>query len=148
MGETEKAFGILAVSESGVAAVEFSLIAPILIASVLTMADLGFAIHERFEIDQVLRNGAQRAVTDPGAAKVAAVLKLVDATSEGQSSTDFTVNRFCACADTPGTETTCSTTCAGDNPTSIFYSLTGTKSFSGFLLPVQTVKRASVVQVR
>lgn len=148
MADTGRALRIWARSEAGVAAVEFSLIAPILIAAVLTMADLGFAIHERSEIDQALRNGAQRAITDPGEAKVAAVLNLVDATGTGRDTTVFTVNRFCACAETPGTEATCSTTCSGNNPTSIFYSLTGTREFSGFLLPAQTLSRNSIIQVR
>lgn len=134
--------------EAGVAAVEFALIAPMLIAAVLTMADLGFAIHERAEIDQALRNGAQQAVTDPGTDEVATVLNLVDATGAGRDTTIFTVSRFCACAETPEIQTICSTTCAGDNPTSIFYSLTGTREFSGFLLPAVTLDRNSIVQVR
>lgn len=143
-----KAFRDWARCEAGVAAVEFALIAPILIAAVLTMSDLGFAIHERSEIDQALRNGAQHAISDPGESKVAAVLNLVDPTGAGRDSTTFVVDRFCACSETPDTQTQCSTTCAGDTPTSIFYNLTGTREFSGFLLPAVTLNRSSLVQVR
>lgn len=148
MAKGSKAFRVWATCECGVAAVEFALIAPILIAAVLTMSDLGFAIHERSEIDQALRNGAQHAISDPGEAKVAAVLALVDPTGAGRDSTVFTVDRFCSCKETPDTQTLCSTTCAGDMPTSIFYSLTGTREFSGFLLPAVTLNRSSLVQVR
>lgn len=148
MARCSRIFRVWARGESGVAAVEFALIAPILIAAVLTMSDLGFAIHERAEIDQALRNGAQYAISDPGVSDVAAVLDLVDKTGAGRDSTVFAVSRFCACNETPDIQTMCSTTCAGDKPTSIFYSLTGTREFSGFLLPAVTLNRSSLVQVR
>lgn len=148
MAEFGKAFRAWAGCQAGVAAVEFALIAPILIASVLTMADLGFAIHERAEMDQALRNGAQRAVTDPGEADVATLLSLVDATGAGRDITTFVVNRYCACSETPETEATCSTTCADENPTAIYYSLSGTREFSGFLLPAITISRSNLIRVR
>ena len=148
MARCGKVLRAWATCEAGVAAVEFALIAPILIAAVLTMSDLGVAIHERSEIDQALRNGAQHAISDPGEAKVAAVLALVDPTGAGRDSTVFAVDRFCACSETTATQTLCSTTCAGDTPTSIFYNLTGTREFSGFLLPAVTLNRSSLVQVR
>lgn len=148
MSDVARAFRTWARSQAGVAAVEFALVAPILIAAVLTMADLGFAIHERAEMDQAIRNGAQRAMTDPGESDVASVLSLVDATGAGQDTTTFLVDRYCACSETPETETTCSTTCADEDPTSIFYNLTGTREFSGFLLPAITISRSSLVQVR
>ncbi len=148
MARSRNVFRAFANCQAGVAAVEFALIAPILIAAVLTMSDLGFAIHERSEIDQALRNGAQHAISDPGESAVASVLGLVDPTGAGRDLTVFVVERFCACNETPDTQTLCSTTCAGDTPTSIFYSLTGTREFSGFLLPAVTLNRSSLVQVR
>ena len=134
--------------QRGVAAVEMGLVAPVLMLAVVAMSDLGFAIHERLEIDQALRNGAQKAITDPGETAVAAVLALIEPTGAGLSSTSFTVNRYCACADTPTTEATCSTTCDDDKPTSIFYELTGTRAFTGFLLSTETITRTSVIQAR
>lgn len=148
MAKHDRTYETLANGESGVAAVEFALIAPILIAAVLTMSDLGFAIHERSEIDQALRNGAQHAISDPGETEVEALLNLVDPTGAGRDQTAFTVTRFCACDETPDIQTLCSTTCAGDKPTSIFYNLIGTREFSGFLLPAVTLNRSSLVQVR
>ena len=134
--------------EYGVAAVEMGLVAPVLMLAVVTMSDLGFAIHERLEIDQALRNGAQRAITDPGETAVAAVLTLIEPTGAGMSSTTFTVDRYCACAETPTSEATCSTTCADNKPTSIFYELTGRREFTGFLMSTETITRTSVIQVR
>lgn len=132
----------------GAAAVEFALIAPILVFAVLSMADLGFAIHERAEIDQALRNGAELAQSDPGTAAVGALLAEVDPTSAFRAATTFGVDRFCACPEAPETEVGCFDDCENERPTEIFYRLTGTRPFSGFFLPDQTLERSSVVQVR
>lgn len=45
----------------GIAAVEFALLAPVLILLVLGIADLGLLIHERAQLSQVLTAGAQYA---------------------------------------------------------------------------------------
>lgn len=132
----------------GAAAVEFAIIAPVLVLSVLAMADLGFAIHERAEIDQALRNGAELAQRDAGEGAVAALLGEVDATGAGQAATTFAVTRFCACAETPATATDCFADCADDRPTSIYYRLIGTRPYAGLFLPARTLERSSVVQIR
>lgn len=148
---TRKALGLsnFLNNESGVAAVEFAFIAPILIMAVLSMADIGFAIHERAEIDQALRNGAQSALSDPGVPTVQAVLAAVDATGAGRDTTVFSVNRICACPESSDTAApSCFTSCSGNRPTSIYYELAGTRNFSGFLFPDQVLLRTNTVQIR
>lgn len=135
-------------NDSGVAAVEFALIAPILIGAVLSMADIGLAIHERAEMDQALRNGAERAIYDPGVLEVEAVLAAVDESGAGRDDTVFSVNRFCACPESSGTATSCFTSCSNDRPTSIYYELRGSRNFKGFLFPAQTLQRTNNVQIR
>ncbi len=133
---------------SGSATVEFAIIAPVLVLGVLSTADIGFAIHESFEVDQALRNGAETALNDPGEAKVDAVLAAVDATGGGQYTTTWTVDRFCACPESTGEPTVCSTTCAGDRPTAIFYDITGIRAYPGILLPARDLTRSASIQVR
>lgn len=132
----------------GSATVEFAIIAPVLILATLSMADIGLAIHESFEIDQAVRNGAQVALGDPGKAEVEAVLAAVDRASGNPSDTEWSVDRFCACPESPDTPTGCPTTCNGARPTSIFYDIRGVRSFPGILLPSRDLTRSAAVQVR
>ena len=133
---------------SGSASVEFAIIAPVLVLAVLTTADIGLAIHESFEIDQALRNGAEAALHDPGESRVEAVLAAVDDTGGGQYSTTWSVDRYCACPETSGIATSCSTTCGGSRPTAIFYGIEGVRAYPGIILPARDLTRAASVQVR
>lgn len=133
---------------SGSATVEFAVIAPVLIMAVLSTADIGFAIHESFEVDQTLRNGAETALGDPGEPKVEAVLAAVDAAGVGQSTTTWTVERYCACSDSGSAQTSCSTTCAGDRPTAILYDITGVRAYPGILFPARDLTRSATLRVR
>lgn len=133
---------------AGSAGVEFAIIAPVLILAVLSTADIGLAIHESFEVDQALRNGAEAALRDPGEDHVEAILDAVDDTGGGQSSTTWSVARYCACPESPGIPTTCSTTCAGQRPTAIFYDIGGVRAYPGILLPARDLTRSASVQVR
>lgn len=133
---------------AGTAGVEFAIIAPVLILAVLSTADIGLAIHESFEVDQTIRNGAEAALRDPGEEDVRSLLYAVDGTGEDQSSTEWTVLRYCACPETPDTQTSCSTTCGGMQPTAIFYDITGVRIFPGILLPARDLTRSASVQVR
>src|SRR5687767_11414888 len=70
---------------SGVAAVEFALLAPVLTFAFLSMVDLGLAANEKMRMDSALRAGAQAAFIDPGADHVREVVAAVAAN-------DFTVS--------------------------------------------------------
>lgn len=133
---------------AGSASIEFALIAPVLILAVLATADIGLAIHESFEVDQALRNGAEAAMRDPGKDRIEAILGAVDETGGGQLSTTWSVARYCACPGTPDTPTSCSTTCAGQRPTAIFYDLKGVRAYPGIFLPARDLTRSASVQVR
>lgn len=137
---------------AGSASIEFALIAPVLILAVLATADIGLAIHESFEVDQALRNGAEAAMRDPGKDRVKAILGAVDDTGGGQASTTWSVDRYFACPEAPKTKlsctTSCSTTCAGQRPTAIFYDIEGVRAYPGIFLPARDLTRAASVQVR
>lgn len=127
------------------AAIEFALIAPILVFGALSAADLGFAVNEAFKVDQALRSGAEAALTDPGESEVRAVL--VAAETAGDAVV-WTVDRVCACPESRDAPVDCSTTCADDRPTSIFYEVGGATSYDGLFLPTREIARAATVQVR
>ncbi len=135
-------------SSSGTAGLEFAIIAPVLILAVLSTADIGFAIHETFEIDQTLRNGAQAALSDPGEGQVEAVLSTISNNNGEQSGTSWTVSRFCACPETITAQTSCSTTCNAQRPTSIFYEIEIRRTYEGIFLPARNLIRSASVQVR
>ncbi|MFZ3581689.1 TadE/TadG family type IV pilus assembly protein [Loktanella sp. DJP18] len=136
-------------SSSGTAGLEFAIIAPVLILAVLSTADIGLAIHESFEVDQALRNGAEVALSDPGESRVAAILSAVDDTRGEQLSTTWEVNRYYACSETPNTKLEVdSRNCSGKRPTAIFYEIKGVRAYRGFLLPARNLTRLASVQVR
>ena len=132
----------------GSASVEFAMIAPVLVLAVLSTADIGLAIHESFEVDQTLRNGAEAALRDLGEDGVEAVLAAVDETGSNQATTAWSVVRYCACPETSGNPTSCSTTCGGSRPTAIFYDLEGVRAYPGIIMPARDLTRSASVQVR
>lgn len=132
----------------GSASVEFAIIAPILVLAVLSTADIGLAIHESFEVDQTLRNGAEAALRDMGEGGVEAILASVDENSSGQATTTWSVIRYCACPETSDNHTSCSTTCGGSRPTAIFYDLEGVRAYPGIIMPARNLTRSASVQVR
>ena len=134
--------------ESGSSAVEFAMIAPVLIVAVLSMADIGLAIHQSSQIDQALRNGAQVALTDPGEAAVQGVLSAVDQSGESEADTIWTVERYCACPEAPQIKLVCTTTCDEERPTSIFYGIQGLRGYPGIFLPSRDLVRTAGVRVR
>jgi len=144
-------------NNDGVSAVEFALLAPMLIFALLATVDLGLAISERMTIGHVLRAGAQSATQDAGVAAVARVLRTTAeknlTVAPAEVSGDDTalaldVGRICSCAAQPAIAVVCSTTCAGDAPTQIFYALTARKTYSGMILPQFSQSKALQVQVR
>lgn len=144
-------------NQDGVSATEFALLAPILVTGVLATADLGLAISERMTIGHILRAGAQSATEDGGATNVDLVLRTTAAknmtvVAAGAAGTDtalaLSVRRICSCAAQPSVELACSTTCAQNTPTQIYYILSGSKTYAGLLLPRFAQTKSLEVQVR
>jgi pilus assembly protein CpaE len=143
--------------DEGVSAVEFALLAPMLIFALLAMTDLGLAISERMTIGHVLRAGAQGAAGDVGVADIDLILRTTAAknmtlASAGSSGNDTSlalqVSRICTCAPNPSVVVVCSATCAGNTPTQVFYALSGQKTYAGLVLPRFSQSKALQVQVR
>jgi Flp pilus assembly protein TadG len=149
-------------SEDGVSAVEFGLMAPFLLFfPLLSMVDVGMAISERMAVDSVLRAGAHEAMKDSGKDKEDKEDKVLEAlyaisaknfplangvAPDGLNAPKFTVKYLCDCPEQQNVA--CSATCSGNVATSIFYDLTGKKTFTGNFLPAIELAPEIRVQVR
>jgi len=143
--------------QAGVSAVEFALLAPMLVFALLAMADLGLALSERMTIGLILRSGAQVATNNGGVTAIDTALRATAAqkmqlatagASGGDKTLALTVSRFCTCAAQPSVAVICSTTCTANAPTQVFYALSGQKTYSGLILPRFSQTKSLQVQVR
>ncbi|MCR4264733.1 AAA family ATPase [Nitratireductor sp. ZSWI3] len=130
----------LASSESGVSAVEFALIAPVLAFSLVAMADVGLALHERTAMDHALRAGAQAAMSDPGEAAVQKVMEsTLGQTGTSAGVTFDLVKRYCACPENadvaPADAPACTVSCASSAAPFVFYRLQASKTYDAMSLP-------------
>lgn len=128
---------------SGAAALEFALIAPILIFGALAAIDVGLSVHENFRIDSSLRAAAELTLEDPGAALVVASLNDMRGADVAWSA-----QRYCACPESPSANVACLTSCADDRPTGIFYRIAGELGYQGLFLPQRTLRRELKVRAR
>lgn len=146
-------------SEDGVAAIEFSLIAPILFFSLLATIDAGMAINERMVVDQALRAGAEQAMYDPGAPAVESVARdaarqafSVDGSGGSLGNMSVNVVEFCTCPAASGIQVACSALCtapSGDQSVPYkYYRLSGQKTYQSIIIPAMTFNSEMTVQVR
>ncbi|MCC5986155.1 MAG: pilus assembly protein [Pararhodobacter sp.] len=138
--------------QHGLAAIEFALVGPIAVFGLVAMADIGLAVRDRMALDHIVRTGAQTAVANPG---TDAVLNALHAASEGSltragsvAALSVSVVQECACPEAPANSIACTTTCSGQKPTFIFYTLRADSVASGLLLPDMAVSSRARVQVR
>jgi pilus assembly protein CpaE len=146
--------------ERGAAALELSLLAPVLGAVLLLTVDVGLAVNSRMSIDHVMRVGAETAMADPGESTVQKVLEqaadqnfgtVVDLAYAGSMSVDSAgvyvgASRFCACPESRAVAIACTATCSGKAPLA-FYRLEARKTYSGILLSGIEMDTALQVQV-
>jgi hypothetical protein len=122
-----------AVDSGGGPAVEFAIIAPVLLLMIAGMIDYSFYIGTRIELEQALRAGAQYALKDftDTATITSAVVNATDLTPLSVSY-DPTTDSFCECPD--GTPNICPgnssyTGCAGGERPGLFITISGSTTF-------------------
>lgn len=147
---------------SGVAAVEFAIGAPMMILGMVVMTDLGLAIHERMNLDQAVRAGAEFAMHE--VRDTDELEKLMTGAAVGEwrdtSDPDVDVSNYdpptvdasvwCECPDNPGVTVACGTTiCTSTGfPPSVYYQLTAERIYEGIILPNIPLSTEIRVQVR
>lgn len=144
--------------ESGLSAIEFGLLAPMLFFSLLAATDIGFAINDRITLDHVLRAGAQVAMTDQGVAHVQNRLQQVACESYSVETvcvtskpriTSLAASSYCICPTTGATDVSCTSTC-GAEPNR-FYRLSVQRTYTPRFLPTMSAFNfapAVLVEVR
>jgi len=143
---------------SGVSAVEFALLAPILFTGLLTSVDIGLAVTERMNLDHALRAAAQSAMTGQ---KPEEILKVLEGTASvdfavagqtagatGTNAVELSVTRECACAENLSAAVGCSVTCSGSARPLPYFRLTARKTYDGMIIQPIRFERSLKVQAR
>lgn len=133
---------------AGVSAVEFALLAPVLVIGAFGTADAGMAVHERMMIGQALRAGAARAMAGADEADIREALAAVASDNfavawEGAAQEDepladtlvLAIQSYCACPDAAFGQVSCAASCDSGADPSRFLRLSAGKRFSGIMLP-------------
>ncbi|TCS64019.1 TadE/TadG family type IV pilus assembly protein [Varunaivibrio sulfuroxidans] len=97
---------------AGVSAIEFALIAPVLMILMLGMFDYAVLIFHKMELVGAVRSGAQYALID-SSATTAIAQTVINSTNLPANTLSVTVTNFCECPD--GSSLVCGGTCAAGN---------------------------------
>lgn len=122
---------------SGAAAVEFALLAPLLILAFLGMVDLGFANYEHMRLDQIARDAAEAAMAGRQPAEL---VPLLDPATDpkrsiGGRAMTYSLKRVVQCAESslPLSNPT-GVICADGRPPPVFIDITLNLIHPGFVL--------------
>lgn len=112
---------------AGTAAVEFSLLAPVLGALLLGLFDIGSLVYDRTDLHYAVRSGAQYFMAGGDSDDLARDLVTESWASRPESST-VTVVRCCKCA---GIDAACGTLCPDQSVPDVFHNIEVTADFPG-----------------
>lgn len=115
--------------ESGVSAVEFALIAPVLLFSLLGVVDVANVVYQRSDMESALRSGIQYFMNGgDDLARAEAVVN--DAWTTKPDGVSVVAERFCLCDTTPHA---CNVLCDDDTYPASYNRLRATATFPGIL---------------
>lgn len=117
--------------ESGIAAVEFAIVAPVLVFMLLGMMDIGFAVSKRMALDSAVRAGAEAVVLMRTREEVAAIV------------TETSRSHFGA-NDTPTAVAVVDATCDASIPC---YDIQASRTYSGIFLDDLALQASMLVEV-
>lgn len=132
--------------ETGLSAVEFSLLAPFMVVGALSTIDAGQAVYDKMMISQVLRAGSHSAIAGDSVADVRTILEATagdnfaisnGAPVAGELAVDVT--QYCSCPDNLALVVACGDPCVGGGSPNRFYDLTASIQFDGVMLPAFTL---------
>ena len=144
--------------ERGVAAVEFAIAAPVMLFGLVIMTDLGLATNEHMTLDQAVRAGADFVMSD--ISDQTEIEKLITAAATGTYSSTpsaqevsqrpaVSVVMTCECPENPGVTVSCSgTLCANMLPSSMYYTLSASKTYDSMLWSDIPLQAGITVQTR
>lgn len=123
----------------GIAALEFGLLAPVLLIAITGVLDYGIALYYKMQLSTAVRAGIQIAATDPTNANLTAII--TEAATGATGLTGITVpapTTFCECSNNPNTAVGCASTCAGGTLQS-FLTLTVNYTYAPLFLPAAAI---------
>ena len=112
---------------SGTSAIEFAIIAPVLIACVVALSDVNDVSYRSASMESAVRAGTQYALkggTDPTVAQTLANAAWTNKPGNGT----LTASKVCKCA---GLAHDCTTLCPDFNPSQMFMTVTATGTVGG-----------------
>ncbi len=150
-------FKAFARSTRGTSAIEFAIMAPILIVGLLIVTDVGLAVNDRMRLDQAARAGAEFAMNSVDEADT--IEDMVKASATGAYGDDLNdvdssripeveAEMYCECPGAPGVSASCSNLCAGDIVPSAYWRIEARKDFDGVFVPAFPITTQITVQTR
>ena len=134
-------------NKDGAAAVEFGLVAPIVVAVLVGVVTYGGTILAYSRMRQAISSGAQYALAvEDDLTSVEAVVNA--AWSPKPAGATVTVTRQCFCADAPTTVTSCSVNCADGDYPMMYTKIAGSMSYTGFGGDTSTLNASQKVRTR
>jgi len=141
--------------QCGVSAVEFALIAPILVGGLLLMVDIGLAVSERMGLDHVLRAGAHAAMAEQDKERILTVLEvtasehftIAGSSTQTTSENPVVLSVDCVCSGESTSAAEC-TACAGSAQAHVYYRLSAEKIYNGVIFKGIRLRTGIEVQLR
>jgi len=128
----------------GLSALEFGIVAPVLVAGLLTCIDVATIISRSSDMQAAARAGTQYLMN--GGTDTAAASTLVSQSWSGKpSSGTVTVNAVCKCGTTVAS---CTTTCSAGVTLSKTFTVSLSQSVSGFLITNWPTRVSETVQTQ
>lgn len=113
---------------SGVSAVEFAFLAPMLIGGFLMMVDMGVAVAERMEMDRNVRAGAQAAMSLNNDTSAIRSIVLASAGSPADLTVDVASGCFC-----DSVASACTALCTSGEEPEVFVDISASRPFNGIV---------------
>lgn len=113
--------------KAGTAAIEFSLLAPVLGVLLLGLFDIGSLVYDRTDLHYAVRSGAQYFMAGGDDDDLARDLIIASWNNQPESSA-VTVIRSCRCA---GVAASCGALCPDQSVPDVFHNIEVTANFSG-----------------
>lgn len=118
---------------SGVAAIEFGIVVPILVLMVVATVDIGMGFYRKMQVEDAAQAGAQWAIKN-GFDANAITNAVTAATSATSISVSPTPVQFCGCATgSTITTATCGTTCSGGVQAGTYTTVSAQMTYSTIL---------------
>lgn len=127
---TNRWFRKIARDESGVSAVEFALVVPVLLISLLGVVDIGNVVYQRADMEAALRSGIQYFMNG-GDDLTRAKSVVNDAWTTRPEGVIVVAERFCLCESTPHA---CNVLCSDESYPASYNRLSATATFPGILM--------------